>query len=411
MNDEIEFIDKAYQPIKQVYFNPGSRNHCRKWLSERGWIPEQFTSKGNAVFNAEVMAKSTLPECQLLKEYFKYAKDYGQLANGKNSIIKNLRSDNTISHNCISIGANTGRMSHSSPNLGQSISTEEYRELFIAPKGFKVVGADMEAQELRVLAHLLYPYDNGIYAKMVLDGKKEDKTDIHSVNQRIAKLDSRDQAKTMIYAILYGASVIKIGYSIAPDDLVLKDISVVEDDIVRNRKIARRTKLIEGNRYFPIDENTYIPVNESLIHKGVYGLRTVKLFEARTIGYRRLLEDLKAEVEDRNNFIIGIDGRYLNVRSSHSALNLKCQGAAAIITKVWLTKFYNLVAKEKFVFGRDFRPLAVIHDEIQTAVIDKYSETFGEMLKEAATLVQKELNLYVPMEANYKIGDNWWQTH
>lgn len=48
-----------------------------------------------------------------------------------------------------------------------------------------------------MLGHYLYPYDNGEFGLAVSEGKKEDKTDIHSLNQKRVGLPSRDAAKTL----------------------------------------------------------------------------------------------------------------------------------------------------------------------------------------------------------------------
>jgi hypothetical protein len=40
------------------------------------------------------------------------------------------------------------------------------------------------------------PFDNGSYIKTVVDGKKEDGTEIHTVNRKALGIDSRDVAKS-----------------------------------------------------------------------------------------------------------------------------------------------------------------------------------------------------------------------
>ena len=69
----------------------------------------------------------------------------------------------------------------------------------------KLVGCDASGLELRMLAHYMAFYDGGQYAKIVTEG------DVHTVNQQAAGLETRDQAKTFIYALLYGAGDEKIG--------------------------------------------------------------------------------------------------------------------------------------------------------------------------------------------------------
>src|SRR5699024_5850752 len=81
----------------------------------------------------------------------------------------------------------------------------ECRNLFEAPEGWHQVGTDMSGLELRCLAHFMARWDGGEYGHEVLSG------DIHTVNQKAAGLPSRDDAKTFIYALLYGAGDGKLG--------------------------------------------------------------------------------------------------------------------------------------------------------------------------------------------------------
>lgn len=74
-----------------------------------------------------------------------------------------------------------------------------------------MVGIDAAGLEGRCLAHYLYPYDHGEYAKAVREGKKEHGTDIHTMNMKALGITSRDDAKTWFYAWLYGAGVGKLG--------------------------------------------------------------------------------------------------------------------------------------------------------------------------------------------------------
>ena len=88
-------------------------------------------------------------------------------------------------------------MTHSSPNVAQVPSAsspygDRCRELFCVPKGKKLVGCDASGLELRCLAHFMAKYDDGAYAKEILEG------DIHSANQEAAGLPTRNTAKTFI---------------------------------------------------------------------------------------------------------------------------------------------------------------------------------------------------------------------
>ena len=108
------------------------------------------------------------------------------------------------------MGAVTSRCTHSDPNVAQVPSTgaafgKECRELFHAPEGYSLLGADASGLELRCLAHYMNRYDGGAYGKEILSG------DIHTANQNAAGLETRPQAKTFIYGFLYGAGNEKIG--------------------------------------------------------------------------------------------------------------------------------------------------------------------------------------------------------
>ena len=107
----------------------------------------------------------------------------------------------------ITNGTITGRMSHQSPNMAQipavySPYGKECRALWTVNKGYKLVGVDASGLELRMLAHYMNDKD---YTHEVVNG------DIHTANQTAAGLESRDKAKTFIYAFIYGAGSKKIG--------------------------------------------------------------------------------------------------------------------------------------------------------------------------------------------------------
>ena len=81
---------------------------------------------------------------------------------------------------------------------------KECRELWTVsnPETHQLVGTDASGLELRCLAH----YMNDVkFTNEVLTG------DVHTANMKAAGLSNRDQAKTFIYAFLYGAGPAKIG--------------------------------------------------------------------------------------------------------------------------------------------------------------------------------------------------------
>lgn len=201
-----------FQKLKLTEFNPGSRDHVAHWLKiMRGWKPTEFTNDGSPKIDDEIMGRLPYPEAGILKEYFMVAKRIGQLAEGKEAWLKHVAADGRIHGSVNTGGTVTGRMSHSTPNMGQvpaaySPYGPECRALFIVPKGKALIGCDADALELRDLAGYMAYYDNGTYIEAVLNGDKKKGTDTHSMNARALGLDptkvyfdgetGRDIAKT-----------------------------------------------------------------------------------------------------------------------------------------------------------------------------------------------------------------------
>lgn len=193
--------DAPVTKVKLTEFNPGSRDHISIRLrSMRGWKPEEFTNDGKPRVDDAILGQLPYPEAKLLARYMMLNKRIGQIAEGDQAWLK-VQRDGVLYGSVITNGAVTGRMTHAHPNLAQvpavySPYGGECRALFKPRKGMVLVGADASALELRCLAGYMASYDNGAYIKVVVDGKKEDGTEIHTVNRKALGIDSRDDAKT-----------------------------------------------------------------------------------------------------------------------------------------------------------------------------------------------------------------------
>lgn len=188
---------------KLVSFNPASRDHIADRLKTlHGWEPVEFTETGKPKVDETTLGGLEYPEAKLLVEYLTLDKRIGQLAEGAQAWLKRVK-NGRIHGRVNTLGAVTRRMTHSYPNVAQVPSVgapygKECRSLFHVGAGNKIVGCDAEGLELRMLAHYMAKYDGGTYADTVVNGTKEDATDVHSVNQRIVGLNSRNSAKTFI---------------------------------------------------------------------------------------------------------------------------------------------------------------------------------------------------------------------
>jgi DNA polymerase I-like protein with 3'-5' exonuclease and polymerase domains len=341
--------------IKIETFNPTSRQHII-YLLETKFKHKDFelTDKGNKKMDEKIISSLPYEELKPLKEYFQVNKILGFVVEGDNAWVKMIKDDGRIHHSCNGLGTITGRASHSNPNLGQTPSGKkpygkECRELFIADKGKVLVGCDLSGLELRCLAHYLYPFDKGRYANLILEG------DVHTENQKAANLPTRDDAKTMIYATLYGAGDTKIG------------------SIVGGGKS-------EGRR---IKEN----------------------FLKNTPGFKKLLSKVKSA--SKKGFLYGITGRKILVRSEHAALNYLLQSLGAYIAKQWIITA-NKKLKEA---GLKANQVAWIHDEIQMEVDIKDAELVAKILEKSSLEAGEILGIRIPIESESKIGLSWKDTH
>ena len=208
------------------------------------------------------------------------------------------------------------------------------------------MGTDASSLELRCLAHYM---NDSKFTNEVLTG------DVHSVNQRMAGLQTRDQAKTFIYAFLYGAGPAKIG-----------------------KVIGAGAK--EGN-----------------------------------ILIRRFLKNMPALNRLRNNvqeaaergWITGLDGRQFQIRSVHASLNTLIQGAGAIVCKQWLLHMTDRIQRS----GIDARLVASIHDEYQFEVSRTDAKRLGQIAKDSIRETTYTLGMKCDLDCEFKTGNTWAETH
>jgi len=360
--------------VAYTQFNAGSRDHIANRLQARGWKPKAFTENGKPKVDETVLAGLVFPEAKLLSEYFLVEKRVGQLAEGKEAwmkAVKNGRIHGRVTTN----GTVTGRMSHSRPNIGQVPATyspygKECRALFRASPGFVLVGCDAEGLELRALAHYMAAWDGGAYANTVVNGKKEDGSDAHSVNTRALEIQSRDTAKTFLYALIYGAGDVKLG------------LIVTENDPNPPRSERKLKQIGAAAR-----------------------ARLMKNLPA----FGELVARVKAAAKSRG-VLRGLDGRLLHVRSEHAALNTLLQSAGAVVMKQALVLFDGS-ARKLWTYGSDYAPVANIHDEFQIEARPTVADEVGKLAALSIRRAGEHFNFRCRLDGSYSIGANWAETH
>ena len=347
---EVRYSDKTGKRLKDkvTIFNPASRKQIAERLSALGWEPHAYTDKGQAIVSEEVLEKVDIPEAQIVARYLLLEKRVSQIK----SWIDAADDEGKVHGRVLTLRTITGRMAHTSPNMAQipavySPYGKECRDVWTTSSdGYVLLGCDASSLELRCLAH--YMNDTG-FTKEVVDG------DVHTANQRAAGLPTRDNAKTFIYAFLYGAGPAKIG------------------------------KIVNGSA----------KDGKKLIDTFLTNMPALKV-----------LRNKVAKLATRG-YVVGIDGRILQIRSEHAALNTLLQGAGAIICKEWL-KYIILQASKR---NLDYKLVASIHDEYQFEVRKDHAEEFGEVTRKAMKLTEESLKVRCPLDSEYKVGKTWAETH
>lgn len=349
--------EKTGKPLKPevIEFNPGSHPQVYARLNEKynDTFVTPMTENGSPQCDSVVLNqyKSRMPEIEDILIYRDIQKLEGQVKSWNEAA--EVSPDGRI-HGSINVqGATTGRCTHSGPNMAQVSGDKRARSLWIPHHtGDVILGADLSGLELRMLAHYMATYDEGAYAAEILNG------DIHTTNQKAAGLPTRNDAKTFIYAFLYGAGDGKIG------------------------------QIVSGGRQA--------------------GAALKKQFLTRLPALGTLIEAVSQEAA-RYKSVTLPDSRRVPVRSEHAALNTLLQGAGAIVSKYWMIVAHkNLTA----AFGDNVvKQVAYVHDEMQYSCPANIAEEAGEIIIKSAIEAGERLEINMIVEAEYNIGANWSETH
>ena len=357
---EEEFIPKSnnkargyvkgvpFTKVKYKEFNLGSRQQIAERLMLLGWKPKKKTDKGHVIVDEKVLSQiHNIPEAKLINRYLMLQKRIAQV----NSWIEAIKEDGRVHGKVITNGTITGRMSHQSPNMAQIPAV--YSPYGKECRALWTVNkgyklVGVDASGLELRMLAHYMNDKD-YTHEVVNG------DIHTTNQIAAGLASRDESKTFIYAFIYGAGSKKIG------------------------------SIIGGSERD--------------------GERAKEKFLRATPSLRSLRE--KVERVAQRRWVRGLDQRKIIIRYPHAALNTLLQGAGAIVMK------YALTLLEEYVIRKQIKafPVVNVHDEFQYEVEESRAEEFGRLAVQSIIDAGKQLNVRCPLNGEYKIGNNWSETH
>lgn len=377
------YVAGSFTRIEYYQTDLNSDKQVKEWLLSIGWKPKEWniSPKTGDRTSPKLTPESfkSLPEGvgDALKERVTWRHRASQIQGW----VDRCREDSCLSAGANPLGTNTGRMRHrtvvnvpKASSFGKKdgelcgslwwvdqVNHEgesqpvpfgtEMRSLFTSRPSRKFVGHDASGLELRMLAHYMNDKE---FTEQILHG------DIHSYNQRLAGLPTRDSAKTFIYAFIYGAGDAKLG-------------SIVDG-----------TKA-DGTRL----RNTFLSALPSL------GKLIEKVKKASLRGY-----------------LIGLDGRKIMMRKNdngdimqHKALNTLLQCAGAVIMKK------SIVLLDHWTTDLDSMKVIDMHDEGQADVHPDAAELYAKYAVQSIIDAGTHFNLNIPLDAEAKIGKTWADTH
>lgn len=375
VEDAKNVVGGAFSLIEWVDFNLSSPSQVVTRLEEAGWRPSVFnkvstTGKllGKKFGTPKICEENleTLPDTA--PEAAKLISKYLLL----NSRCKNIQTwfealgtDGRIHGEVQALGASTHRMSHRNPNTANIPSTynklgklalygKECRECWtIGDKiNRRLVGVDASGIQLRILSHYM---NDSAYQFAIINGNKDDGTDIHTVNQKAAGFATRDIAKRFIYSWLLGAGYFKIG-------------QIMGEDARAGQRAAEQ------------------------FLDALPALAAVKVM---------------ASAAFKRGYMIGIDGRRVQIPSEHKALAMYLQAGEATIMKKAYIFAYNRIKKA----GLDARIVGIIHDEIQIDCLKEHAEEVGKIVVQCIVDAGLFYKLRCPLNGEAKVGLTWADTH
>ena len=278
------------------------------------------------------------------------------------------------------IGAWTHRMAHQNPNTAnipnefdtagnKKLYGKELRSFWCAPKNRLLVGVDAEGIQLRIFAHYI---NDPEFTQALVEGKKEDKSDPHSLNQRIIGdiCKSRAAAKRFIYALLLGGGLGKLAEILG--------CSTSEAQSALDRILERYT----GFAY---------------------------------------LKDKVFPADAKRGWFVGLDGRAVRIPGDtvsgrkHLAMSGYLQNGEAVVMKLATLKWWRELEK------MDAQLVNFVHDEWQAECPNniELALRIANMQADSLRLVGEELKLKCPLAGSfwnddlkdYTIATNWSRTH
>lgn len=360
--------------FRRTDLNSGAET--KEYLLESGWEPLEWNTNDSGERTSPKLSKDD-PFEGIDGKVGKLVAKRVQCRHRRSTIeglLGLIRPDGRIA-SVVNMLAVTGRATHRNivniPKPG-SFFGKQMRRIFTSAEGFVLVGTDSAGNQLRQLAARM---NNPVYTEALINGRKEDNSDNHSLTRDIGNLESRDIAKNVMYCLLFGGGDVKLA------------------------KTAKK----------PPGSGSDL---RSKLYRGLDGLGDL---------VEHITKEWKATARQRYNpkfnrmeyfdgIITGLDGRPIKVPYEHQLLVYLLQSDEAI----HLSVAYNLLHKRlsaKYVWGKDFGIVAWVHDEYTVECREELAEDV-KLISEACIKDAGEiLGIKCPHVGEGHIGKNWEQIH
>ena len=344
---------QEFQRSQIVPASMGNQDIVKDYMESLGWNPLEWNWKkigGQFIKMSPKMCDKSLdnvghPHADMIKDYYTLRSRRSVL----NGFMEQSDGDGRLRGDLQDMGAQSFRQTHKIiANLPSARAKygKEIRTLFNCPDDKVIISADGAAYQIRILAHYLKSEE---YTDVVLN---KDPHQRHADAMGI----SRDLAKPVFFAVLFGAGAGKVG-------------NILNSSMTDGK--AKRQALLDG-----------IPGMNQLLYK-------VQNF-VKQYGY-----------------IPGIDGRRVYPESDYKALNYLIQSCEACLMKrTWVRIAENF--REE---GIEFKQLLAYHDEVSYEINEKDVDRAKEIIAHWFAEAPKEYGVDLMEAGDINIGKNYYEVH
>ncbi len=370
---KIEKLEKSIFKISKKTFNIGSTKQLGEIMYNDLKIATlKKTKKGSFATSASVLEDLAFKGYEFPKLILEW-RQISKLKNTYSDALPEYINQNTkrVHTSFLLAATTTGRLASSDPNLQnipiKSDDGKDIRKAFVSEKNNKLISADYNQVEMRILADLA---DVKQLKKAFLNNE-----DIHTLTasqvfgKEIDKIDSetRRKAKAINFGIIYGISQ----YGLA------KQINVSNNEA------------------------------EEFLNSYFKKFPEIKDYMKTTVNFCRK-SGYVSNIFGRKTHLTGINDKNFNVRNfqERAAINAPIQGSASEIMRLAMIRINKEISNNK---NNSLKMLLQIHDELIFEVSSKETKKSTKLIKDLMLSVKdSELHSFsIPLLVDVKIGENW----